>query len=407
MPGIRIPKQILLLTALCLFVLVFPSGLWAQQAPEAPPNAPDSGNTFSQPQGVPNYSNAPNEQGKFKNPQKTERKAGQLMDPGESYPPPGVKRMLLLLLVFGVIAFYFVFLRGKLKSILSFAGKIAGKASKPKKVNQSGTNKVKESVFEVVHERTDNEKILRDMYFKLEAEKQKKKQVFGNLSFRNSAQWFETSIIPGIDLKENGIYVFSSDSQTVSKVLMLNIIIAKTGKGRIPVLFTGSLSMEDIADAILLSETEKSWSELEESEKYRIERLSEDFMGKYESISVMREIPVGFEQWRTLIAKLKENGKPSVIILDGSSVIGDLNKELLNNLDTISSKEGIQIYILLKTGQNAKITPDSSLVKRTFCLTKESDNDFKITDSENNSTIIKLKINSGDKKLSVVKSDAK
>ncbi|MCE1245890.1 MAG: hypothetical protein LWY06_04535 [Firmicutes bacterium] len=405
MPGRRTVKTALL-TAAIIFMVLSVFNICLAQAPR---NVPDRSNAFKNPDGVPNYINVPNEKGKFANPQKAPRMQGRLMEPSETYPPPGVKRMLAILFVIGLLFFYLIFLRGKMRAIIGFITSFTNKTASDTKSDgkKKLTAKPDESVFSVVCEKASNESILRDMYFSLENEQKAKSEQFGHFSLRSAFTGFSSETIPGLGTGSKGIVIFESDSPALSKAMIFNLITGASKLNTRPILFSFRLSSGEIAEAIINEEMKKNWNQLEESEKYRLQRLSEEFMDKYEAMPVYRDVPITFEQWTHLAGSIKRKHRISAVILDNPPC-KENSSVLFENLSIISSKENIPVFVILdEADESGSACWKNCRTAGTFRLEKSADNRISIVNPKNGTLIRKLEMSASSESTGSDKSAAK
>jgi len=306
---------------------------------------------FKAPTGAPPVQNTPDKKtGKFERPQKAPRRDSQLMNSNTTYPPPEVRRILLIIVILGAIGFYWLFLRGKLKKVVPALATLSDKI-KSYAIASPDEKDVKTSIHTTTMK---NEDIIRDIVIELERKEKEESRRFQSFSLKRGLPPLPKTEVMGIERGESGIHVILVDSYKVACPVIMNLL-SSCSRIDMPLLFLSSrISGENIARGVISIEMGKSWDNMDEQEKYRITRQVEGFMEKYNGIHTPGSYMVDREALRNLIVNLKQYGKPTAVIIDDFSYIvrGKID-DIIKELDLLSHKEGVPVFIIDKR-QNRK-----------------------------------------------------
>ena len=337
----------LVLVLTVVFICIAKTTVYAQTSGD--PSHPPSPKEIKYEQ--PLFENKPDEFGKFKQNIPAPADSRRLMNSNEQYPPPGIRRVLLGLVILMGLAVYFLFIHNNLKKMVPILGSLSGriKGSVEKSIIPSDAS------IAIERERLSNEAIIMDMVMEIEKDKSEKalRKQFRSFSLGRAIPSRPVIDSLGIQDGESGLHVIMTDSPQVSRSIAYNLI-KQCSRIDQPLIFLSSrISTEEIAQGIIALETEKPWEVMDEQEKYRVTRQVEDFMEKYNGIRSINNIRLTGNEIQEVITGSKNRNKPTAVIIDDFSLQsqGDW-KVILENFKNSATKEGIPVFIIDKTGNN-------------------------------------------------------
>lgn len=288
--------------------------------------------------------NKPDESGKFKQSLPAPPDSGRLMDP--SYPPPGLKRALLgMVILFGVLM-YFLFIHNNLKKMVPVLGTISGRIKDSMQNSMAPTD----ASIAIEREKLSNEAIIRDMVIEMEKDEEVRGQMFRSFSLGRAIPPRPVISDLGIEDSGTGLHIILADSPRVSRAIAFNLI-KQCARLDQPLIFLSSrISREEIARGIIALETEKTWETMDEQEKYRVTRQVEDFMEKYNGIYSLNAIRLTGNEIREVMAGLQNKNKPAAVIIDDFSHLSErCEKSIMETLKISAEKEGIPLFVIDRT----------------------------------------------------------
>lgn len=398
-PGDSPPLFAILLIIFFVFTLMSFSCLLVYAQGKPPASTSKIETRFRAPTGAPPVQNTPDKKtGKFERPQKAPRKDSHLMNSNATYPPPEVKRILLILGILAVIGFYWLFLRGKMKKIIPALGALSGKI---KSIAVSSPDE--KAVTSAIHIGTvNNQDIIRDMVIELEQKEKEESQRFRSFSLKRGLPPLPKTEVMGIERGESGLHIILVDSSRVAYTVVMNLLSSCSRIDRPLLFFSSRISGEDIARGAMAIEMGKHWDDMDEQEKYRITRQVEGFMEKYSGIQTGKGCRIDKKSLRDLIMNLKKYGKPTAVIIDDFSylVAGNIDN-IVNELKLLSHKEGVPVFIIDGKRNKSKWSEELSMGVKSFIELGESgDESITVNDLlHDKNAIRKLNIESDTGKL--------
>lgn len=337
----------LTLLAAVFFVCITNTPVYGQasEAPDTPPSPKEI--HYEQPL----IENKPDETGKFRQSIPAPVDERRLMNSNEQYPPPGLRRALLGLMILMGITVYFLFIHNNLKKMVPLLGSVSRRV----KIYMQSAATPSGASIAIEKEKLSNEAIIRDMVVEIEKDEELRGPLFRPFSLNRAIPPRPAVRSLGINDAQTGLHVIMSDSPSVSRIIAYNLIKQCSRLDQTLIFISSRISIEEIARGIIALETEKVWDAMDEQERYRITRRVEEFMDKYNGIHFLNNFKLSGNEIQEVITSLKIKSKPSAVIIDDFSSQSERDwRIILSNLNRTSKKEGIPIFILDNTRNEEK-----------------------------------------------------
>lgn len=255
------------------------------------------------------------------------------MESNDMYPPPGVRKVLWGLAIAAVIAIYFLFMRGKMGNLFPALGDFILKklmaSESGMKLDESRRDPVEEALLEFEN-----------------------KEASGSFRPFRLSRAFSAPIPAGefpFEIKLSEPQVVISDSPGELKRMAFRLV-KKFSRANCPLLFLSPrISMSDLAEGILQLETGKTWQELDEPEKYRLDRQVEEFMDSYRNVLTYPAPEMNDEKIRDILNQARAAGDITAVVIDRLNQ-GEPDGEVLETLKAFSRKDSFPVFILLESG---------------------------------------------------------
>lgn len=310
-------KNILLFILILTLVMVHSSPVLGQE-PGHPSEKGDK-DRFQAVEGRPEIENPPDEAGRLKKPITAPKRPTQLMNQEETYPPPGVRKFLLIVLFVGIIAFYFVFIHPKRKDISAFLAKMAGS----EKSNDGMAALPLEPDPGATHE-ISGEEMLEHLYNRA-YEPSEAKEKFRNFNADAILHSSFKLASGGSTIEISGLY-FMDDAFGESPAESAATIIksANPDYDRVYV-FSGSISPESLLNVLVKREKGGDVKSLNGRELYSIYHESDLIADRMEMLRFSPCIP-SREQLDMMLKDANSSGHRAVFVFDdknGCFLAGD------------------------------------------------------------------------------------
>lgn len=329
---------------------------------------------FRTPEGRPDIYNIPDEEGRLLRPMKAERNPGQLMDSHEVYPPPHVRRVLLILTIIVGIAFYFLFLH---KPIFSLAASAMGFIKGQSILEQ--LPEPEEKLHQIKNEKESIQKRIIEAC--LEAESKTESQI-GIVNFsaqralllKNSKTDIEDFQINSIQIRKN-IKVFFVESNLTSETLLQEIIFKKSSPETFLIYLSAGISWSNLMQGIILKETGKMWNQMDDAEKHNFYSENKAFKEKYGGVINPKNLFLNSYSFKNFLEQCRRERPISAVVIEdifslsaSADITGGVDesqwdssnmepfahynspyqtiRELITDLELYSAKEGFPVFII-------------------------------------------------------------